>query len=434
MKFSALLISISLFFLPAIVHAQSQEFVSRQGTKFYLQGKEFRFVGFNLFDAANTSAYSCPKENGWWTNIYTEADLNQELSFVKQQSGATVLRFWAYQRYTNGGTDWSGIDKIIRIAKNNGFKIIPVLDDGPGYCTYPANSAKWKYNSDTWYTTGYKVKMGNYPLTYPEYVTAIVTRYKDEPTIFGWMMMNEADTSLKVNGKSALVGFAHDIGTRIKAIDQNHLLTVGTQSNGASGATGNDFLDVYGLSVIDFTEVHDWPYWGGDTDPLPESSDGITLPDPDSPDCTKTYQAKLACSIANSIQKLNKPIIMGEAGISAKTETERIRRADLMDKKMNAFFKNGGAGYLVWQMNKVVDSEGFDILMANNDPLLPKMKKYVVTNGDANGDGKTNGQDYVIWLTHYGTQTTQGIAVGDFNQDGVVNGQDYILWLGSYTG
>lgn len=372
------------------------QFVTRQGTKFFLGGKPFTFVGFNIFDAANTylppdkRGYSCPRDNGWWQDIYTEPELDKAFQTIKEQSGASVVRFWAFQRYTDGGTDWSGIDKVIRVARKNGLKVLPVLEDGAGYCTYPEpqGNAKWKYNGDTWYTEGYKIRQGNYKLTYPEYVKAIVSRYKDEPAIFGWMMMNEADTSRKVladgstkidgNGPSVLVNFAKDIGGLIKSIDSKHLVTVGTQSNGASGATGPDFASVYGLSVIDFGEVHDWPYWGGDTDALPGSPDGSSLPSPDSPECQKKYGAKLGCSIAIAILKLNKPILMGEAGISARSSADRDRRAKLMDAKMNAFFRSGGAGYLVWQLNKVVDGEAFDVQLTTNDPLLAVMKKYAL--------------------------------------------------------
>jgi hypothetical protein len=51
--------------------------------------------------------------------------------------------------------------------------------------------------------------------------------------------------------------------------------------------------------------------------------------------------------------------------------------------------------------------------------------------GDANGDGKVDGQDYVVWLNHYGT-TASGAAKGDFNNDGMVDGRDYVVWLNNY--
>jgi hypothetical protein len=52
--------------------------------------------------------------------------------------------------------------------------------------------------------------------------------------------------------------------------------------------------------------------------------------------------------------------------------------------------------------------------------------------GDANGDGKVDGLDYVIWLNNYGTTTTDGASKGDFNADGRVDGLDYVIWLNNY--
>jgi hypothetical protein len=55
-------------------------------------------------------------------------------------------------------------------------------------------------------------------------------------------------------------------------------------------------------------------------------------------------------------------------------------------------------------------------------------------NGDANGDGIVDGIDYIIWLTHYGQQTSQGLLEADFNSDGKVDGIDYVSWLVNYDG
>ncbi len=52
--------------------------------------------------------------------------------------------------------------------------------------------------------------------------------------------------------------------------------------------------------------------------------------------------------------------------------------------------------------------------------------------GDANSDGKVNGQDYVTWLNNYNSTTTAGSSNGDFNGDTKVNGQDYVVWFNNY--
>jgi len=52
--------------------------------------------------------------------------------------------------------------------------------------------------------------------------------------------------------------------------------------------------------------------------------------------------------------------------------------------------------------------------------------------GDANGDGKVDGLDYVIWFSNSGRQTGNGAKDGDFNADGKVDGLDYVIWLSNY--
>lgn len=54
------------------------------------------------------------------------------------------------------------------------------------------------------------------------------------------------------------------------------------------------------------------------------------------------------------------------------------------------------------------------------------------TPGDANGDNKVDGLDYVIWLNNYG-QSKSGYMYGDFDQNGTVDGVDYVIWLNNYN-
>ncbi|KKS95567.1 MAG: hypothetical protein UV73_C0016G0013 [Candidatus Gottesmanbacteria bacterium GW2011_GWA2_43_14] len=52
--------------------------------------------------------------------------------------------------------------------------------------------------------------------------------------------------------------------------------------------------------------------------------------------------------------------------------------------------------------------------------------------GDANGDNKVDGLDYVVWLNHYNQQAT-GAVNGDFNNSGKIDGLDYVIWLNNYN-
>ena len=51
--------------------------------------------------------------------------------------------------------------------------------------------------------------------------------------------------------------------------------------------------------------------------------------------------------------------------------------------------------------------------------------------GDANGDNKVDGIDYVVWLNNY-NQNLSGNSNGDFNNDNRVDGIDYVVWLNNY--
>lgn len=52
--------------------------------------------------------------------------------------------------------------------------------------------------------------------------------------------------------------------------------------------------------------------------------------------------------------------------------------------------------------------------------------------GDANGDGRVDGLDYLRWRNNYGRTTSAGHTEGDFNGDGIVDGLDYVRWLNNY--
>ncbi len=350
-------------------------YVSRSGSQLILNGKPFKFVGFNLFDAAATDFYKC----GGWAR-YSDSELDSALGYMHDQAGVRVLRVWMYQTYTKSGTDWTGTDKIINLAKKHDIKLIAALEDGPGYCTTGSSgAAKWQYQGDTYYTAGYKSLYGSAAKSYREYAPLVAAHYKNEPTIMAWDLINEPDTSAKnAAGKSVLVDFVADMGALIKAADPNHLLSYGGQSNGVSGATGADYISVNSSPYIDFGEIHNYHYQDSDSNPLPGSSDGHTLPNPNSSQCLVQYQPNnmIACSIAQAIQVVRKPVIIGESGIAASDDASRQSRAQYFDAKMKASFDNGVSGYLVWQFNKVVDSEQFDVLQSTSDPLIAVMKRY----------------------------------------------------------
>jgi mannan endo-1,4-beta-mannosidase len=242
--------------------------------------------------------------------------------------------------------------------------VIPTLENGMPHCTQTGPNVT---DVGRWYSDSYRRAVADRrALSLPDYAARITEHYRDEPAILGWMIMNEAETE----NVPALYELARDVSSRIKRVDPNHLVTLGTQSSGQDGARGQDFVHLYSLPALDFVSGHDWSYWGDDRDPLPGSLDGRFLPDPATCD---NYRA-IGCSIAQTLTILDKPFVMSEAGIKAwpRSRNSSEERAALLAAKMDAALFNGVAGYLVWQWAKVID-EGYDV--RDGDPLLPLLRR-----------------------------------------------------------
>jgi mannan endo-1,4-beta-mannosidase len=341
-------------------------FVDAAGRDFVVDGTPFRFVGVNIYDAAATARYSCDP-----SMRMSDTELESTMRTLHDRYGASVVRFWAYQTYTASGQDWSGTDRVIRIAKQVGMRVLPVLEDGPGYCTTKADAVpKSRYADDTWFSTGYRAQYGSAPMSFRDYAKVVAEHYRNEPTILGWSLINEADTSARDGaGRSVLVEFGRDMGQVVRTADPNHLVTLGTQSNGAAGASGPDFTEVYSLPQFDFAEVHDWEPWGDRADPMPGGVDGVP-PAPDAPACADMH-APMGCSFARSVQ-LDKPLVVGEAGIHATTPAAREVRAGQLGAKMRAALDAGAAGYLLWRVTKSHEDVD-DITLDSADPVLAVM-------------------------------------------------------------
>jgi len=346
--------------------ATQDAFVTRSGTTLQIAGSTFRFVGFNLYDAAASDIYSCSPS----TRLDDDA-LDEAMQAIRE-AGGTVVRFWAYQTYTAGGTNFSGVDRVIKAARKEGLRVLPALEDGPGNCSTGEGAVHLDVaDGGRWYVDGYRVPYGNATVSYREYVARIARHYRDNPTIMGWSLVNEAETPQRdAAGNSVLVDFTRDVSEVIHAADPRHLVTLGTQGNGAPGASGGDFAAIYGLPGMDFTEVHDWAFWGSDLEAMPGSRPDGTLPTLE--EC-QAITAQIACSFVIA-RDLGKPIVVGEAGMRAKSADARVRRAGLFVPKMAAAFEAGASGYLIWQLN-VVNTDGYGVRVGSNDGVFEVLRE-----------------------------------------------------------
>jgi mannan endo-1,4-beta-mannosidase len=252
----------------------SANFLGTRGTNFVVNGSLFRFVGANLYNAAgDPTIYEC---GPWMSNPSSE--LNNWFAHARSDYGASVIRFWAFQSYAAGGTNWQAFDRVISLAKQNGLRVIPVLENEWSDCT----QGGYKYN--TWYAGGYLQPYGTYSLSYRDYVARVVQRYRNEPTVAAWMLMNEAESqsSSGIEDSNALYTFARDVSGYVKSLDPNHLVTLGVMGGGQPGVEGANYQRLHGLPTIDFAEYHDY---GADDQSMP----GAPLPAPTVPLATGVY-------------------------------------------------------------------------------------------------------------------------------------------------
>lgn len=77
--------------------------------------------------------------------------------------------------------------------------------------------------------------------------------------------------------------------------------------------------------------------------------------------------------------------------------------------------------------NKISAVLIFAILLFFKAPL-PIFASY----GDGNNDGKVDGQDFIIWLIHYG-QNISGANNGDYDGNNKIEIGDYIVWINTYN-
>lgn len=330
-------------------------FVTAQGSDLFAEGKRFRFVGANRYDVASWPPGS---GNFYCGNAYSDSELDTIVGGLASSTGATVLRLWAFQTFTLGGSDFTTIDRVIATARAHGLRVILTLENQYQDCTQTDPGTSDGSKSATWYGGGYETDaLGADTLPYRDYVRQFVARYQNEPAIAMWQLMNEASSS----DADALYGFAVDMASVVKGADPNHLLSLGTLGSGQPGTDGANYKRLYSIPGIDVVEAHDY--------------DHATVAMPGSPSSTSnTVYSDLQDAAA-----LGKPFFIGEAGIPAPAPMYMYSYADRaadMDAKIAAQWAAGTDGFLIWSWwDGMSDNlQGWDF--NTTDPLAAVLAKY----------------------------------------------------------
>ena len=315
-------------------------FVARSGTNLVLNGATYRFTGFNIYNA--NSRWNC-----WYPMV--GGGLDRALRDIG--GGQEVIRAWFFQPLatSNGRRDWTAFDATLATARARGVRVVATLTDHWGACESTGQKA------EAWYTGGYRSAVaGGTTTSYREFVREVVSRYRGDPTVLMWQMVNEAESKTAGGGCSAgsvLRGFADDVGGLIRSIDANHLISLGTLGGSQCGIDGDKYRVIHESPFVDVCEFHD--YEGNE--PMPA-----------------LMQTRI-----NQCNAVGKPMFVGELGRQTQSAGGSLQaRADIFGAKFAAQLGAGVDGILLWGWRNA-DQGGSalaDYDIGPNDPALAHVR------------------------------------------------------------
>jgi mannan endo-1,4-beta-mannosidase len=322
--------------------------ITAQGQQFDVGGVSTLFTGYNAYELATHWGI-----NAGCGGMATTAQIDAFFASLRPDS---LVRFWAFQgsiatNVNTGQLDWQPLDNVFYAAAEYHVYLIPVISDQGGGCD------GYHWQDAAWYSSGFmdvfNTPDGLYgsdldPLSYWDYMKAIVSRYADSPALGMWEPMSEAEASTcpaaveptncgghqicpsESAAAAALKHFFTTVGALIHLLDPQHLVEGGFLGGGQCGASGSDYKNVGASPGINVLSVHD--YYGA----APLGGDQLN---------------GIAVRFAQA-EALHKPIITGEAGIEAgvgRSDCVSLQqRASEIQSKMKADFAAGDSAFLVW--------------------------------------------------------------------------------------
>ena len=319
------------------------KFITRSGTQLLDDAQPFRPVGLNIYNA---------NSNGWCWYQMNGTILDDSLTAIGP--GENVLRAWFFQPLatTNGVRDWTAFDRTLATARAHGYRVIATLIDQWGDCGVSTVNG-YGYKDLNWYQNAYKQTDTAGTVSYRDWAQEVASRYKTDPTVLAWQLVNEPEVgdcnvTPESTATAALKSFATDVSGAVKAVDPNHLISLGTIGSGQCGAQGGDFHDVMTVPTLDLCEFHDY-------------NPNALVPG----DAFNGLPQRI-----NQCNSLGKPLIVGEMGVRPIDVAGTLAdRAKVVGDKVCAQFTAGVAGVLLWAWDKdgsLLDN--YDI--GPGDPLL----------------------------------------------------------------
>jgi hypothetical protein len=316
----------------------AETFVYTEGTNLKVDNSNFVVNGVNSYDLAyqSTSTIDATFKN---------------LSGI----GVNTVRFWMFgDGNPDGFQPISGIpnearfenaDFAIADAANYNIRLIPVLvnnwTDYGGEQQYLKWTGKDPNNQDLFYTDPETIAL------FENYINHVIPRkntvngitYSDDPTIMAWEVVNEPRFS--ASDTTAFINWFSGVASYIRQEDPNHMITVETDTTSVGKNGQFTIQDNCATLAVDFCTAHLYLYNG--TKPIYNS--------------LSTVQSNVQqyIQLANTD---NKPLILGEVGISKTTTPFGEQPLDVLKNILG--FNSGDSGALIWNWSQASDtSYGF---------------------------------------------------------------------------
>nr|AYP70955.1 beta-mannosidase 2 [Actinidia deliciosa] len=338
-------------------------FVQRNGTHFMVNGRIFYINGWNSY----------------WLMDHAVDEYRRPRIRAMLQAGAkmglTVCRTWAFNdgaynalQISPGRYDervFKALDHVIAEAGQHGIRLLLSLVNNLQAYGGKTQYVQWAWEEGVGLSSSndsffYDPSIRHY---FKNHVKNLLTRkntltgiqYRDDPTIFGWELINEPRCMTDRSGNS-LQDWIEEMSTFVKSIDKKHLLTVGLEGfygpkspkrltvnppGDWAANLGSDFIRNSNLSTIDFASVHIYPdHWFHDQE-LEEK--------------LKYVYNFTVSHIEDGDKELKKPVMFTEFGLSNLNKGFEPSQRDRFYKVIfdilyrSAKKKKSGAGSFVWQ-------------------------------------------------------------------------------------